>query len=295
MDIEKCKLAIERSFPDFKVESVSPCQQGWDSFVVEVNGHYIFRFPPREEVTERLVIEIRILPELAKHLPVRIPQFEFVWHGDEHQPQMFVGYPKIPGEEMGKPPFSPRNPDKLAGQLGGILTELHSFPVGRATELGVKGGTSKDWEERWHQHYKWQKENVFPQVAENLVGKCAEIWEWFLLDARHFDFEARLVHHDLSCDDHILWNPETEEITGIIDWGDIRIGDPALDFTGIMYDCGIEFTEKVLAAYELPVDETFMERADWYGKLLAFHEIEYGMLGNKPWYVTRGMERLKEL
>ena len=77
--------------------------------------------------------------------------------------------------------------------------------------------------------------------------------------------------------------------------GDIYIGDPALDFTGILCDCGLEFTKKVLAYYEKPVDSTFFFRCDWYGKLLGFHFIEYGQTANKPWYITKGLDNLKDL
>ena len=93
----------------------------------------------------------------------------------------------------------------------------------------------------------------------------------------------------------MLWNPETEEITGIIDWGDIHVGDPALDFTGILYDCGMDFTKLVLGHYSRPVDPTFMFRVDWYGKLLGFHMIEYSQTAGKDWYIKEGLKHISEL
>ena len=35
----------------------------------------------------------------------------------------------------------------------------------------------------------------------------------------------------------------------VIDWGRAMIGDPALDFVGLLAGCGAEFGERALASY----------------------------------------------
>jgi hypothetical protein len=56
---------IERCFPQLTVHTALPITSGWDSFVLEVNGELIFRFPMREDVVERLKQELRLLPILG--------------------------------------------------------------------------------------------------------------------------------------------------------------------------------------------------------------------------------------
>ncbi len=56
---------IERCFPQLTVHTALPITSGWDSFVLEVNGELIFRFPMREDVVERLKQELRLLPILT--------------------------------------------------------------------------------------------------------------------------------------------------------------------------------------------------------------------------------------
>ncbi len=41
----------------------------------------------------------------------------------------------------------------------------------------------------------------------------------------------------------------TKSISGVIDFGDAQIGDPAFDFAGLYYDFGDEFTTSVYEQY----------------------------------------------
>ena len=124
--------------------------------------------------------------------------------------------------------------------------------------------------------------------------KSIEIFDEFLDNDDYFKFEPVVIHRDLAPDAHILWNPETEEITGIIDWGDIEIGDPALDFTGLFCDCGPEFTKMVLANYKNNQDPTILERAAWYMKLFGFYYIEYGQTIDDNSYIKEGLKLIRE-
>ena len=129
-------------------------------------------------------------------------------------------------------------------------------------------------------------------MNESLQKKAVLIWEGFLDNDDNFRFAPVVVHHDLSGDDHILCEPERAKITGIIDWGDVAIGDPAIDFTGLYWDCGEEFTNQVLAKYGGTVDQTFWERTVFYYKIGAFHEIEYGQLINDDVHIKNGLKSL---
>jgi aminoglycoside 2''-phosphotransferase len=77
------------------------------------------------------------------------------------------------------------------------------------------------------------------------------------------------LHGDL-CADHILFDPKKRVITGIIDWGDSTIGDPAFDFLGIIDDYDKNFAQQVLTNYLGPIDESFLIRAEFYSNLFPF-------------------------
>ena len=64
---------------------------------VAYKREYVFRFPKRPEIARGLLKEIRILPALAAQMPLRVPSFDYVWHGGPQYKGLFVGYPRIPG------------------------------------------------------------------------------------------------------------------------------------------------------------------------------------------------------
>ncbi len=296
MDIGDCRRIIEACFPDFIVQDIRSMQQGWDSFVVLVNSSHVFRFPLRPQTERCLRSEIRLLPQLSEVLPVAIPEFEYVWQGDDKQSLAFVGYPIIPGTALSEsPPFRLKNTGQIAELLGRTLASLHSFPVSKSAEAGLKPGSAEQWRESYREMLARHEKNSFPLMEERLQSKCTGIFEDFLERDDYFTFEPVVIHGDLAPDAHILWDPETEDITGIVDWGDMRIGDPALDFTGIISDCGPDFALMVYSHYGFCNDPTFMDRAAWYTKFFGFYFIEYGQIIDDDSYIESGLKMLREV
>jgi aminoglycoside 2''-phosphotransferase len=109
-------------------------------------------------------------------------------------------------------------------------------------------------------------------------------------DERNFQFIPVLVHGDL-CPDHILFDRGAKRITGVIDFGDVRIGDPACDFQ-LREEYGETFWEELLAHYRLPVDESFFRRLKFYERRWPFHEILYGLDCGLPERVASGLSKV---
>ena len=78
----------------------------------------------------------------------------------------------------------------------------------------------------------------------------------------------RFIHHDLT-PDHVLVDPKTGQLRGILDWTDAILGDPARDFAGLAAYRGWSFAEEVLQGYSLPVDKGFQERMRFMARLLS--------------------------
>ncbi len=285
MNIKLCTEVIEKSFPQICIDKIVPVLGGWDSDVFEVNGKLIFRFPKWPVIESGMQKEIALLPELAKVLSVQIPNFEFI---GKHNRMVFVGYQKIPGLPLASCDFQRGN---LADQLAKTITEIHRFPVHKATKLKVPYA---NWRSEYVEFYESVREKIFPLMKNPLPRKAASVWEGFLDNDDNFQFEPVFIHRDLSGDQHILCDPNGAEITGIIDWEDASVGDPAIDFTGVYWDCGEDFTRHVLAKYGGEVDETFWERVVFYYKIGAFHEIRYGQLINNDAHIKSGLDFLSK-
>src|SRR6266581_4484040 len=95
IDINTSIMLIHHNFPPIAVQTALPITRGWDSFVLEVNGELIFRFPMRDDVVAYLQKELHLLPVLEQALSTPIPHFEYIGHGDANYPYMFVGYRKL--------------------------------------------------------------------------------------------------------------------------------------------------------------------------------------------------------
>jgi aminoglycoside 2''-phosphotransferase len=119
-------------------------------------------------------------------------------------------------------------------------------------------------------------------------------WKDFLDDKSLFIFQTVLIHCDLACE-HILCDPWYALLTGVVDWGDATIGDPALDFVGLHRVRGREFTERVLASYQGMIDAAFWRRIDFYLRYQPYSELLYGAYSNSQKFIAQGIEGLRAM
>ena len=105
----------------------------------------------------------------------------------------------------------------------------------------------------------------FEQSARYLDPKHRELLAEWLEEARtrqHSSFTTRFTHGDFW-HKHVYFDPDTGGLTGIIDWGDTCIQDPAFDFFGL-WAYGERFIDSVLSHY-IYDDATLKDRScDYY-------------------------------
>jgi aminoglycoside 2''-phosphotransferase len=278
-------------YPEFAVRSVRPLQQGWDSVTLLVNDEVVFRFARRPDVAVRLAREARLLPQLAPALPVAIPDIRYTCE-DPAGGMRFVGYPLLAGESLSRKSVASDHKQDLAGQLAGFLAALHAFPVNRADGLGALGGGADEWRNAYVAFYGEIREVVLPLLSEAERAQVVHLWERYLDHSANFTFAPALIHRDLGAD-HILHDPTTGKLTGVVDWGDAWIGDPAHDFTGLYLDLGPDFARSVLARYPRTLDETAEQRIQFYAAIVPFHEIRFGQLESDESHIAAGLSALR--
>ena len=288
---ETYRQIIEACFPQLQIDSVTLLSEGWDSVAVEVNRALIFRFPKRPDVELQYPKERLLLPALAQALSIAVPRFEFVWDGGAPYDHLFVGYPMIEGRQLTGELLSSLQVGRVAEQLALFLSELHRFPPEQAARLMVCDGDLMPWRQRFLDLYRRIQAQVFPLLDDRTRSAVAARWAAFLNDEAHFQFRPALVHADLN-GEHILVDSERSAIIGVIDWGDASIGDPAIDFTGLLADYGRDFVEQVLAHYEGEVDATLGRRAQFYVGVMPFHTILFGLETESQAHVGRGLAAL---
>ena len=271
--VDSCRQILEQTFPQIRIHNLSVIQSGWDTLVLVVNDRYIFRFPRRPELEAQLEKEMGLLPLLTQVLPVPVPQVEFACRKSAGEAHTLMGYPKIPG--IGLDAIATVS-DEVVGQVGEFLTALHRMP-GKQFQSVVGGSTSpEEWRRKYQDMYAWAKDLAFPYLSKPDELAASLLWEVYLSDADNFSFRPKLIHGDLG-PEHILCQPDVSAVCGVIDWGDARLGDPALDFAGLFSLDGEELVDRTLSFYQEPVDETFRRRVRFYYTIMPFYEIRYAL------------------
>lgn len=270
---------VEALFPEFRGRRIVAIAGGWDFDVFEVDGEWIVRLPNRAEVKTWLMTEMALLAELAPALPVAVPRFELA------RGTLGVAYRKLPGE-----PLADASAPVAAG-LGAALTALHAFPVERALELGAADLSAERMRAHYREH-RWPefRDRVLPLLADDERDEAERQAQAYLLADANAAFTAALVHRDLG-PEHVL--VAEGHVTGIIDWADACVGDPAIDFAWPLHGVGDEFAAQLLDAYGGDVDPSFLERARFYHVLGPFYEVVYGQDTNQPQLVESGLAGIR--
>jgi aminoglycoside phosphotransferase (APT) family kinase protein len=281
---ERAQAIISANFTQFRGVHVAFLDEGWDFQVFEVDANWLFRFPKREESAARLTKEYQLLSGLGEWVSLPVPNYQYFRESHEGSSWPFAGYKKLPGTsaDVAEAVDWP----SVARQLGLFLAELHAYPVDRAEEAGVP-------EER-DRLAQWRDESL--TGLDRVVGlhiDRRDLSNYLESDVpRGFDDILRLVHNDLWAE-HVLIDPHTSSVSGIIDWGDAAIGDPAVDFAGVYAWHGEQGLRDVLTHYSGTLEPDIICRARYLATCLAIRNIILGQdLGRAQW-VRAGQKALR--
>ncbi|MGC4109059.1 MAG: phosphotransferase [Nocardioides sp.] len=239
---------------------------GWDNRVSLVGGwvHRTPRFPDREAQLRR---EAELLPWLAPRLPLPIPVLEVV--GED---PFTVRHAYLPGGPC------PGTSARQGAALGAFLRTLHDVDPDEAVRHGALDPASahRDTAETLDRMTR----HVLPLLPHDLVPSGTALLE--RLSAPPAD--PRLAHGDLG-PEHI--RVVGEEVAGIIDWGDCRLCDPAIDLAWTAFGTAPAFTDALLAAYD--ADDALLSRGRDLHLLGPWHEVLYGQGDGGPAFVESGL------
>ncbi|MEU7825114.1 phosphotransferase [Catellatospora sp. NPDC049133] len=264
VDAAEAATLIAEQFPALRGAPVTPLATGWDNTVHLVGGEWVFRFPRRAVALRLLAHETAVLPLLAGGLPLQVPDPELIGVPSDGFPWPFWGARLVPGIELADSGLPDERRTRAATDLGVFLRALHdpalaahvrvrmpdesgppdeagspggtaatdascaaSGPEGvpvvlphdpmRRGDPGVRGPQAREWLARLVAAGLWQPDPaVFGLLDEaEPLGPGAG--------------DPVLVHGDLH-QRHLLLGGDGRA-TGVIDWGDVCLADPAVDLS----------------------------------------------------------------
>ena len=267
------------------VETVTEIEGGWDYVVFEVNGAWIVRIPRRAEVEGWLRKEIRLLPEIAPLLPLPIPRFDVV-AADEEEP--FVAYRKLRGRSLDVMLRGEVDAPVLGRQLGSFLAALHSFPLPRAMRLTRTDPESPGWLAQQEELRERSERDAYPLLEPEERRRADHVFEEYFASVD--GVSPALVHGDLG-PDHVL--SSTDTVTGVIDWSDASVGDPAIDLAWPTHATPREVAEALLDAYG-PESAGPSERSPYYYRVAHLHEVLHALDHDDAALLERGLHAFRE-
>ena len=219
----QARSLIASQFPELAAAAIELIGVGWDNTVFAVDGRWAFRFPRRAVALAGVEREIAVLPHLAPLLPVAIPEPRYVGRPGPGFPWPFFGAPLLDGDEATLA-FGDAARARLAPALGDVLRRLHAVPPHPVLPHDPMGRVDMA------RRIPFAEQRLAELERAGLLAPFGDL-RAVLDTARDLPPSQRLatVHGDLHVR-HILVDAAAEEpLRGIIDWGDVCAGDPAMD------------------------------------------------------------------
>ena len=226
VSLELAGKLIMLQFPEIELKEIKQLGEGFDNTVIQINGEFVFRFPRRPIAVTLIQVENQLLPSIAGTLPLDIPEPVYFGKPSTIYPYPFTGYKMVKGHLPVEGSLA--NKVESAKRFAHFLKVLHSFPVERAMRLGVQ----PDGMMRLDVSYR--KKSLMENVSNLLkLGYFEQAYavkdfveELGELDVQH---PISLVHGDIHIRNVLL--DDEGVLAGIIDWGDVHVGNPAIDFS----------------------------------------------------------------
>ena len=265
--------------------------------VFEVKNDYIFRIPDESlrntKGIQLIQREDKILLLLSPNLSISIPDPKFV-NLNENTPLM--GYKKISGISLSKYIYEIDNMCliKLAKSIGRFLNQLHNKMLVEiyTNHFGVDYTNFIDYyQEIWEKEYHEAESIVWSLVSDTQKKWIQTLYTRFLAKVGSFTFEPTIVHGDFDTS-NVLVDPISCNLSGIIDFEETKIFDPAIDF--LFFREGKLFLNELMATYNGVKDKYFVERMQFTFSRAFIPYILYGVNNNIPTLIEAGLQLLSE-
>jgi len=259
------------------------------ALITDVNGDsYIVRVPTTPTAGAELELEIQVLKSLSAftarlgfEIPQKVGETRDLSTGNRVLVFKYVHGNPIDTRRMNAA-------SAITQSIAKAISTIHSLPI----ELVQNNGLSEFS----------PAENIRLRVAEldraMQSGQVPPIllqrWEEALSDVSLFKYQPVVVHGSLAVETVL---EKGGEVSGILDWRKVQLGDPALDF-GWLANEAPELLESILLNYQLSrtaADGNIAKRAALYAELEWVRWLVHGYAVKDTVIVEEAIQGLQEL
>jgi aminoglycoside phosphotransferase (APT) family kinase protein len=203
----------------------------------------VVRFPLTQEARRTLRRELALLPELAQTLPVAVPRPE---HVAEVRGQLaFSAHRLLEGEPLSDATLAallPAHRERALDELAALLDCIHHFPLQRARAAGVSFELYKGAYHETQHRLQLELDGILSVDDLDAIARQRSAFE---CAQRECSSSPALLHADIK-PAHLLHNPASGALTGLLDWGDVSLGHADFDLAILGAFCGPRTLEGLL-------------------------------------------------
>lgn len=232
------KSIIVAHFPELSDASFTLLTQGWDSFAVDVDDRFIFKFPRDEQGGEDLRREAAMLAVVRPRLTLPVPDLQFF-----DTPQPFSKHTKLNGEHLLTAQYeelSSHAKQTLADDVALFYAQLHAMEPALLQATGAMLTNT------------WSTPDVIidgirPHLSETLFDKAQRtLDQWVRLTDDPYGITFGFF------DGHgwnMAFDYDTQRLMGMYDFGDAGFGELHEEFIYTSF-ISVDLTSRVIGAYE---------------------------------------------
>jgi aminoglycoside 2''-phosphotransferase len=243
----------------------------------------VFRFPKSDAAKTALLIEASILNRVRDHVEMSVP-------APTIYEDSFSLHTRIDGEPLFRHQLLTQSETvqaNLARQLAQFLQQLHSTSI-----HDLPAAEAARSREDWLRLYDTVQRELFPLMMRHSQTVTQYLFEPVLNTPDFLDYTPGLIHGDLA-QYHILVDPVTYRINGVIDFGVAGIGDPAVDIGLIINVYGESFVSRMMSFY--PAINSYIDRARFYAGTLELQWVLGGVRsGDLSWFTVH-LDRARDM
>ncbi|WP_108668773.1 phosphotransferase [Peribacillus acanthi] len=256
LSLVEARKLIESQFQDLVGCNMRLLGKGYDNTVFDVDNRYVFRFPRRDIAVKLLETEAKVLPQFRGRIQLPYPEPLFFGKAEGSYPYPFLGYKKVYGE-------LPQDLDdhqriQAAEPLAYFLKTIHAFSVETARELGVPNDFIRRTDTSFRKPKLEEMTKKLSQLGQKVIFEKVKAYLETVTPFVEGKKET-FNHGDLHIRNILVDNDGV--LSGIIDWGDMHIGHPAVDLSIVFAYLPLEGRESFYRIYgELDVESIKLAR-----------------------------------
>jgi aminoglycoside phosphotransferase (APT) family kinase protein len=280
--------AAVRGLEPVRARSLEAAAQDVDAAVVEDNLRrtWVVRAPRNAAAGIRMDQEAQLIAQLMSWLPFGLPQVEgsapLRAGGRAVVHRQLPGHPIRPLELLHRP--------GLAGAFGRAVAAVHDLPVRLVEEAGLPVYSADEY--RFRRLAEVDRAAGTGLVPTRLLSR----WEKAVEEVGAWRFVPCCVHGDLAGENVLV---EGDAVTGIVEWSETRVGDPADDLAWLAIGATEPALDGIVAHYTAarrePPDASLRRRARLSGEFALARWLMHGISVDDAAIVDDGVQMLADL